>query len=498
MRRTDIDLASALYQIQALSQQISAEDGKETIKSYKAPWLKNAKEVFRVGGRFASKQIAKAGEVVEKSAVDAVAGINRRQIGEQIPDGIADAVSKAAAISVVKEVEGNIKKAATAIPKAVEKASEVGKDRLQAAKDIRAVESARVAKGFPPMSAEQQANLINAEYHRKQAARADNPNPTKRNNARMLVENVKAAKAAIGVSNDMMDKVIQGVGIEKDKAAQIAKDFKKRASEITPENIAQKIGEFIDDCKLEPKGDPIGELYTYLHATSSILGAVGGLVGSEGAVALALAPIAPEVAMITIGANLASATASMGAMAMNLGEDQERTAGAAAYYAVMAIEGAGAVKALAKLGSNATKMFVTNRKNWDKAGKVGKDTRKVYEKASAAWKEAVGAKKGSVSYKADKTWNPSPMKNAAPQGPALPGSSSNLPKLPPGKPKVPPAVSQALKKIGLSDDLLSKSPKEIENIIESFKAQLLKENTPVAKEKLQAYESLLKALKSVS
>jgi hypothetical protein len=362
MRRADVELACALYQIQALSAQLAAE-GDDKPKKYDAPWLKNSKEVFRVGGRFASrkgdegiaeklgeikedisKQAQKAGKAIEGKTVEHLAKKIKESIPDSIPKEIADAASYAAASVNLKIIEEHLKNKANSLKNLPKHLLEVSSDRVNAAKDVMATQSGLVAEGFPPMSAEQQANLINAEYHRRRAGRAYSLNPGERDNARAFVENVRSAKAAIGMSSDIVDRVIQGIGIETDKATKIAQDFKKRASEITPKNIKQKIGEFIKDCNLEPRGDPMGEMFNYLHASASLLAAVGGLVGPEGAVALALAPIAPSIAIGAIGANLASTAASGTAMAMKLGEDNEKTAGAVAWWTVKIIQGITLIK----------------------------------------------------------------------------------------------------------------------------------------------------------
>jgi hypothetical protein len=170
-----------------------------------------------------------------------------------------------------------------------------GKGRIASIKEVVEEEKARKQKGASPMSAEQQANLASSKFHEKRAADNYAWNPVARNNARFVSEQVLAAKASMGKSPDVVDKILHDMGMATDKTKQVAESFKKRISEITPENYKEKLQEFAADCNVKPKGDPMTELFQFLHAGTAILTGVAGIAGPETAMVLAAAPIAPEL-----------------------------------------------------------------------------------------------------------------------------------------------------------------------------------------------------------
>jgi len=175
------------------------------------------------------------------------------------------------------------------------RAANYGKARIASIIEVVEEEKARKQRGASPMSAEQQANLASYKFHAKRAADNHAWYPADRNSPRLVLETILAAKASMGQSPNAVDKILRDIGMATDKTKWVAESFKKRISEITPENYKEKLQEFAADCNVKPKGDPMTELFQFLHAGTAILTGVAGIAGPETAMVLAAAPIAPEL-----------------------------------------------------------------------------------------------------------------------------------------------------------------------------------------------------------
>jgi hypothetical protein len=337
------------------------------------------------------------------------------------------------------------------------RAANYGKDRIASIKEVVEEEKARKQKGLPPMSAEQQANLASYKFHQKRAADNYSWNPLARNNARFVTEKVSAAKASMGKSPDTVDKLLHDMGMATDKTKQVAESFKKRISEITPENYKEKLQEFAADCNVKPKGDPMTEVAQFLHAGTSILTGVAGVLGPETAIALAAAPIAPalmgELAGGMIVSNAASLAGSGVAMASGWGEDAEKDAGAIAYLAASQLVLSGTIeRAIGKISWKGAANL---------AEKAGRETRRVYDAA----KSVLPKKNAAVSFP---TRVPRPMK--MPPTPQLPPGVQKL--LPPAP---SPEVKAALKKFGLPADMAKLPPDQLrKKLQEAYAAKVKK------------------------
>jgi hypothetical protein len=248
----------------------------------------------------------------------------------------------------------------------------------------------------------------------------------------------------MGQSPDAVDKILRDIGMATDKTKWVAESFKKRISEITPENYKEKLQEFAADCNVKPKGDPMAEVAQFLHAGTAILTAVGGIAGPETAIALAAAPLAPvlmaQLAMGMIASNEISLVASKLAMVSEWGEGAERFAGVLAYsIASYFVVGGPLKKAGEKLASTAAQ----------------KGTQIIAPEAKAAYSSAKNA-----------------IAKAAKSEPAR---------------KVSAAMQDALRKLGLSPKLAELPPEQASKVIQkAYSSKVAKAKKAIATAKSPA------------
>lgn len=419
---------------------------------------------------------------IEKAIVDVMAASHARAIKENagwLSDNITGVLGQAMAKSemlALKSEIATVKSTVQAMEKAVElkisqttgdalakvkdaldpapliAAANYGKDRIAAIKETVEEEKARKQKGLPPMSAEQQANLASYKFHQKRAADNYSWNPLARNNARFATEKVAAAKASMGKSPDTVDKLLHDIGMATDKTKQVAESFKKRISEITPENYKEKLQEFAADCNVKPKGDPMTEVAQFLHAGTAILSGVGGVLGPETAIALAAAPLAPalmgEIAGGMIASNAASLVGSGVAMAGGWGEDAEKFAGGAAYlYAAQLTLGGPVGRVGEKLASTAAQ----------KGTQMAPEAKAAYSSAKSA------------------------IAKAAKSEPAK---------------KVSAAMQEALRKLGLSPKLAELPPEQASKVIQkAYSSKVAKAEKAIMKGGMKSRKPKLGAKK---